>query len=137
MSRVDREDAARFLDLAKRSCGIKLGPSETLYLYFSATKGAGACECFLKRSVGGVTMVDPQRDLFDTIYSDWLERQRKRDSVWTWGWAAFPGRVDSLPELHLFDDPLSDSELIGPSHSLKWRHERFGDVNITYPQAYW
>jgi hypothetical protein len=104
---------------------------DELFLYFSATRGTGASEGFVRQATGEVSMVDPHRRMFDFLYGDWCETRGNPQRAWTWGWARFG--TQSVAELHLFNDPLSDEDIVGLEHRVAWRRKVFGDAKIHNP----
>lgn len=127
---IYRSDAANFLHGLTEAAGVSRSEAETLYYYFVATDGAGASECFVCGEGSDVRMVDPQRGMFDFVHADWRKQRATRTHAWNWGWAK-QDRQGS--ELHLFDDKLSDEQIMGTDHSVTWRRTVFGDAKIAYP----
>jgi hypothetical protein len=127
---IHRSDAADFLRRLTEAAGVGRSEAETLFYYFVATDGAGASECFVRDEGGAVRMVDPLRGMFDFVHADWRAQRAVRSRAWSWGWAK---ESSQNSELHLFDDQLSDEQIMGTDHSVAWRREVFGKVEIAYP----
>jgi hypothetical protein len=132
MSTVSRVDEAHFLESLRSSCGVSIKDDEELFIYFSATKGTGAAECFVKGQDGRVLMVDAKPELFDWLYENWSKSLQTKGASWTWGWAHFAHK-NSEHNLHLHNDKLTEREIVGPEHGLSWRRERFGNLKIENP----
>lgn len=115
-----------------------------IYLYFIASYNVGRAELFVNDAQGQVRKVKTDPDPENVLIKDWMKRQQAERLTyqqwldrntfipggWTWGWAEFSNTGKG--ELHLFDNPMSDDDLVGPDHSTKWRKERFGDTKIDY-----
>lgn len=128
---IHRSDATEFLRRLTEAAGVPRTEAETVFYYFVATDGAGASECFVQDENGAVRMVDPQRGMFDFVHADWRARQVGPGGAWSWGWAKDSAHGSVL---HLFDDKLSDEQIMGTDHSVAWRHNMFGSVQIAYPE---
>jgi hypothetical protein len=132
MTQVYRPDEEAFLQALSPAAGVSIDAGDQLFMYFFATDGTGVAECFTRRGDGRVAMVDPQREMFDLLYSDWQSCRRNADRAWTWGWAIY-GASGEKPVLHLQNEVLSDEQIAGTKHALEWRRSMFGTTQIENP----
>lgn len=132
MTQLYRHDEEAFLRALSTAAGVTIGADDQLLMYFCATDGTGVAECFIRHSDGRVAMVDPQKEMFDLLYADWLSCRRTVERAWTWGWAIY-GVNGEKPALHLRSEALSDLQIAGMEHALEWRRSMFGNTQIENP----
>jgi hypothetical protein len=131
MAKIERTDESIFLGRLRQSVGITISKAEQLFVYFSFTRGAGAAECFVRNAKADVKMVDPDRKLFDFLYEDWSASRARAFGGWNWGWVQF-GDGEGIDQLHLFDEQLTDKQVMGMEHGIAWRHQMFGSSKISF-----
>jgi hypothetical protein len=143
---VKISDEGAFVDALKLSAKFVVPQQCRLYLCFDASYNVSGLIAFLQSASEIRSSIDIDEAAMQFLIKDWGRRwgttnltydewtRFPRDCPkdgWTWGWAEFDDEQNGT--LHMFNDPLTDAELVDPTRLDRWLKERFGDAKITHP----